>query len=51
MSQRFHCRSGGHMHLEWESQPIIGGARRVRRYTGRALALMFVAGLLLGLLI
>lgn len=39
------------MSLDWESHPIIGGSHRPRRYTVRALALMFVAGLLLGLMI
>lgn len=53
MSLRFHSPSGAHHHLAWEDQPLVGPIARPRRHARSALvlALAFIAGLLLGLLL
>lgn len=51
MSRRFDAARGGHHHLAWESQPLVGSTARRRGYTGGWLALAFALGLLIGLLV
>ncbi|QNG47402.1 hypothetical protein [Sphingobium yanoikuyae] len=50
MSRRFDAARGGHHHLAWDSQPLVGPAQR-RGYSPGWLALAFAIGLLIGLLI
>lgn len=50
MSRRFDAARGGHHHLAWESQPLVGGATvRRRGYSAGWLALAFAIGVLIGL--
>jgi len=51
MTARVRSSSGGHHHLEWESQVLVGPLPRRRVFGARVLMLAFVAGLLIGLLI
>ena len=51
MSRRFGAARGGHPHLAWESQPLIGAPVRRRGYMVGWLVLAFAFGLLIGLLI
>lgn len=51
MSRRIDAARGGHHHLAWESQPLIGAPVRRRGYPVGWLVLAFVLGLLIGLLI
>ncbi|MGE4321734.1 MAG: hypothetical protein AB7E60_01740 [Sphingobium sp.] len=50
---RFRCASGGHRHLAWESQPLVGPVprRRNRPFPALAMAAVFVFGVVLGLIL
>lgn len=52
MTARVHASRGGHHHLAWEAQPLVGPLRRPRRYGVRTLVLValvaFLAGVLVG---
>lgn len=51
MSRRVGAARGGHVHLDWESQPLVGPAAPPRRYGLRTLLLVAAVAFALGALI
>jgi hypothetical protein len=51
VSRRFDAARGGHHHLAWESQPLLGASTQRRGRSAGWLTLAFALGLLIGLLI
>jgi hypothetical protein len=49
LTGRVHVARGGHQHLAWESQPLVGPSAPPRRYSLRALVLVAVVAFMLGL--
>ncbi|WP_157080313.1 hypothetical protein [Sphingobium cloacae] len=48
MTARVHAARGGHVHAEWETQPLLRSTRPRRRVPLATLFTIFAAGLLLG---
>ena len=51
MTVRVHAVRGGHPHLAWESQPLVGPLPRRRVFGARAVMLAFAVGIVIGLFI